>query len=305
MKKHHAFTLVELLVVISIIAVLLAILIPSLAGARALARRVQCSSRLSGIGKALTAYMSDYSTQLPTVELHQPEYKAIQHYYIYKRQQFQGYPGYPGDFWAHLGCLYGHGVIDNPTNFYCPAAQGWREDYQQNIGPSGVWGERSFGQGSFLKAQKGYVYWPMSKERYTQAEWEALRSSKDQAANENYTPGLPRTATLQNELLMNKAIAADYSFHQVKSKGGTGWGMNALFPDGHVLFQAQPIDDGKGFGGTADAGKGMWHEDGQFPDDMCRITSYNSPSTWTDPTEQRQNATYKATIVRFMYTLQP
>jgi prepilin-type N-terminal cleavage/methylation domain-containing protein/prepilin-type processing-associated H-X9-DG protein len=57
--RGYGFTLVELLVVISIIAMLLSVLLPALGKARASALRIKCAANLSQIGLANTAYMSD------------------------------------------------------------------------------------------------------------------------------------------------------------------------------------------------------------------------------------------------------
>lgn len=64
----RGFTLVELLVVISILALLIAILLPSLRGARRVSKRVACAGQLRSIGQSLRMYLNDSEDFLPVVE---------------------------------------------------------------------------------------------------------------------------------------------------------------------------------------------------------------------------------------------
>lgn len=59
------FTLVELLVVISIIAILLAVLVPALNNAREQARTIVCGSNIKNYGPAITMYAQDNHGELP------------------------------------------------------------------------------------------------------------------------------------------------------------------------------------------------------------------------------------------------
>jgi len=58
---RRGFTLIELLVVVAIIALLIAILLPSLARAKQVSIRTQCGTNLSAIGRAMQAYNAEYS----------------------------------------------------------------------------------------------------------------------------------------------------------------------------------------------------------------------------------------------------
>jgi prepilin-type N-terminal cleavage/methylation domain-containing protein len=64
--RQSAFTLVELLVVIGIIAVLIGILFPALRRARESAQRVQCLSNMRQIAGAIIAFANDHNGKMPS-----------------------------------------------------------------------------------------------------------------------------------------------------------------------------------------------------------------------------------------------
>ena len=90
-SKNRAFTLVELLTVIAIIALLAAILFPVFAQARDKARGISCVSNLRQMGMALVQYTQDYDGNMPnndnsggggrwesTFDMMRPYYKSDQ-----------------------------------------------------------------------------------------------------------------------------------------------------------------------------------------------------------------------------------
>src|SRR5262249_24980833 len=90
------FTLVELLVVISIIALLLAILLPALGGARERAKTVYCTANLGELSRCATLYTTDWEVFPP----------CLDNYYV------SGIPNNrPGLDWLGIGNQGGGGYV--------------------------------------------------------------------------------------------------------------------------------------------------------------------------------------------------
>src|SRR3954452_11387546 len=68
-----AFTLVELLVVIGIIAVLISVLLPALNAARQQAVSVQCLANLRSCGQILYMYANQNKGMFPMMKLDEPQ----------------------------------------------------------------------------------------------------------------------------------------------------------------------------------------------------------------------------------------
>jgi prepilin-type N-terminal cleavage/methylation domain-containing protein len=116
---HRAFTLVELLVVIGIIAILIGILLPSLRRAREAANKAACLSNLHQQALALQQYQNIHKGQLPIFTIGGTAYL---NYFVFVGSSgatvINGYTG--------LGLLVSSNVVRNTPGtqegrmFYCP-----------------------------------------------------------------------------------------------------------------------------------------------------------------------------------------
>lgn len=108
--RSRGFTLVELLVVIGIIALLISILLPSLAKARESAKRVQCLSNLRQVHQSLILYALKYKDAAPLG-------------YLDGFKQWNFYILGASPRAVLLGLLYPANLMPEPEVFYCPSAK--------------------------------------------------------------------------------------------------------------------------------------------------------------------------------------
>ncbi|RKY24476.1 MAG: hypothetical protein DRP62_03655 [Planctomycetota bacterium] len=125
MLKQKAFTLVELLVVISIIALLLSILLPSLGRARESARRIVCANNLKNIGMANQIYANNWDDKyVPIMDTSVPKPSGVGGSFTYycwmANKSFRDYLVLDGRKAEKYNDTYELDTI-LPDEFFCPS----------------------------------------------------------------------------------------------------------------------------------------------------------------------------------------
>jgi prepilin-type N-terminal cleavage/methylation domain-containing protein/prepilin-type processing-associated H-X9-DG protein len=126
MRKNRAFTLVELLVVIGIIALLISILLPALSGARQSAMQIKCASNMRQIGLGFAMYGNDMKGYILPADLPW-SYNSGNPTRWYVELVLARYLGGQGSIYNVNGNEGNAMYMSGPGVFQCPADQGWQD----------------------------------------------------------------------------------------------------------------------------------------------------------------------------------
>lgn len=250
-RRVAAFTLIEVLVVVAIIALLVSILLPALRRARELSRRAVCLSNLHQQGLGMNAYASENNSYLP----------MRGHYGYLIKQQISDHEWQT----VNYGALYGRFLIETPPPppqaplkskksyvgknvdlFTCPRLveiAKSKENWQQ------------FGTHTFLERNSltfgGYMYAaPVAEGQHPRIGVKNIYSPKgivDNGGiwNDNYLIWLAREKGLSGADAMNYNPPSVQALESDQIIGGPemGWvrnlhenGLNVLYSDFHAKF---------------------------------------------------------------------
>lgn len=119
-RMHRsAFSLIDVLVSVSVIVVLIGLMMPALTAIRETTRKVICSSNIRQIGLSTAMYTTDYKGQLPFSRNYEKSYRVGETFL--PQDLMKARIAWPTSDWDGLGLLFGRQYCSASQVFYCPS----------------------------------------------------------------------------------------------------------------------------------------------------------------------------------------
>jgi prepilin-type N-terminal cleavage/methylation domain-containing protein/prepilin-type processing-associated H-X9-DG protein len=238
LKCCKAFSIIELLVVITIVSVLLAVLLPSMTNARELAYRAKCAAGARQLDVTCQAYAADnrnyyptsYTTPFPSVSV-----GVIEQYHV---QLVRLAYADRNRFTSKGGCPYG------PANY---STSHWNPQTPiTNVNSYGLNGRILVGPGDYINTANNGVgigfYGPMRMDRQRAGRHPSLLGTVLDSTNPGTNPNDARYQISEQRFRLGLAAGtASGSFAPAVIADTRNWrhkgdGLNMAFLDGHVQF---------------------------------------------------------------------
>jgi prepilin-type N-terminal cleavage/methylation domain-containing protein len=227
--KHSAFTLVELLVVIGIIAVLVAILLPALNKARQAAVRVQCLSQMRQCYMDLRLYATNARDRVPIGYAWSDKSQSD---FVWDTSSTSHFGSYGGP--TQIGLVQAGGYIKNGRIWYCPTVttpgkKKYNTTYSEaggnwsliNAWPPGLYSNNPTRLGYWARPT---TYWPTYNDLF------ASNPAKNWFGA--YVPGnIPHFSKLKSVALLSEGVN---NLRSTRARHGAG--QNVVYADGSGSF---------------------------------------------------------------------
>ncbi|HPD47636.1 MAG TPA: type II secretion system protein [Anaerohalosphaeraceae bacterium] len=239
------FTALELLCIIGIIALLVALLMPSLSRVKKISTRVVCGTNLKGLGAAMAVYANDYEDKYPQLPGCGPWSKRLGFDYTMQRPDFA--PGgaesdVPRTVSASWYLLVREADV-SPKSFVCPEGGqvpfGGRYDYTYDRDITELW---DFGPDPWTHVSYAYhlPYGSFPADGSRGVAFAVAADTSPWFANGDVRPPGPRGQPPQL-LDLNASAVSSLSYGKTPSLDNSPnhylRGQNVAYADGHASFE--------------------------------------------------------------------